>query len=122
MTETTDNLEQMCETDQKMDQKQMDDMSDFLSRQPYKVVVIYSGWSLSTIEDKLWNFGSNTDFGMCRVDRYKGEETNRTICLMKKSFYDKLVNMGYNKRKYGEDFCCSEYKLREHNFPKLGIK
>ena len=86
----------------------------------YKVVVIYSGWPLSTIKTKLYDFGTSSDFGMFRVDRYKGEETNRTICLMTTNFFDTLMNNGYSKRRYGEDFCCSEYKLREHNFPKDG--
>ena len=86
----------------------------------YKVVVIYSGWPLSSIKDKLYEFGTGSDFGMFRVDRYKGEETNRTICLMTVNFFDSLMRSGYSKRKYGEDFCCSEYKLRDHNFPKDG--
>lgn len=145
MTETTEKMEQMCYSDQNSDCTEdcsgqctvdecsvqegsneqvqglkMEDVAGFLSNREYKVAVIYSGWSLSTIEDKLYNYGSSSDFGMCRVDRYKGEETNRTICLMKTSFYEKLMSAGYNKRKYGEDFCCTEYKLREHNFPKFG--
>lgn len=90
------------------------------SNLPYKVVVIYSGWSLSSIEDKLYHYGTDTDFGMCRVDRYKSEETNRTICLMRTEFFRHLMDAGYSKRKYGEDFSCTEYTLRPHNFPKEG--
>lgn len=86
----------------------------------YKVAVIYSSWSIQSITDKLSEYGSSDDFAMLRVDRHKGEETNRTICLMDSDFFDSMISSGYDRRKYGEDFSMTEYQIRDHNYPKEG--
>ena len=86
---------------------------------PCKVVMIYSNWSLASIEEKLYEYTAD-EFSMCRVVRFKGEETDRTLCLMRVTLLNRLIDEGFDRRRRELDFSCAELRLGVYNFPKSG--
>lgn len=88
------------------------------SPKSYKLAVIYSNWALPAIADFI-NSESETGYGPMKIDRNKGMETNRTLCLFTENLFNSMMNK-YGKRDQNLDFVMSEYKLRDHNFPRQG--
>lgn len=84
----------------------------------YVVAIIFSRWNLDTVYDFIMDHASESEFvGPLRIDRNKGQETDRTICIMSASLYDTLKE-SYPRRTYSCDFSITEYELRKYNHPK----
>ena len=97
--------------------------TDTETLQTYAAVVVFSGWRLEYIvkflEEEL---GAQEDqIGLMRIDRTKGEETNRTIMLVKRSLFDDAVAKGFDKHQRDQDFKMTEYEIRDHNKPREGF-
>lgn len=95
-------------------------MEQNMEEKEYKLVLIYSRWSLSEIQsffEKLEEFPLE-EIGPMTIIKRKGKETKRTLCLMKNRAYYELLNRGYDKKKYDIDFFMSEYKLSNYDYPK----
>lgn len=86
----------------------------------FPLYIVYSSWSLSRIEELFDDYDQHDGIGPMRIDRFRGEETNRTICLLKPELYQNLVAAGFTQRRYNFDFSIAEFKLREHNYPREG--
>ena len=99
-------------------------MSDSENTQtPYAVVIVFSGWRLDQIcsfmEEEL--DAREEQIGLIRIDRTKGEETNRTIMLIERSLLEDAVAKGYDKFQRKLDFKISEYEIRDYNKPREGF-
>ena len=88
------------------------------SQKSYKLAVIYSNWAVPTITDFI-SAESETGYGPMKIDRNKGNETNRTLCVLTDKLFNAMMSK-YGRRDQNLDFVMSEYKLREHNFPRQG--
>lgn len=88
----------------------------------YTVGVIFSRWPLGDIcaflEDEL--AAQREQIGVMRIDRFKGQETNRTIVLLEKSLFNFAEKKRSEWQRQRVDFKLTEYELRPHNFPKEG--
>jgi hypothetical protein len=88
----------------------------------YAVVVVFSKWPLrqlcAFLEDELG--ASQDQIGLMRIDRSKGQETNRTIMLVKRELLTTAEKKGFTEHKKGVDFQMSEYGVREFNKPQKG--
>jgi hypothetical protein len=92
----------------------------------YAVVIIFSGWPLkhlcAFLEDELG--ADQNQIGVMRIDRNRGQETNRTILLIDRTLLDRAQNHpeygDLTKFQKGLDFKITEYELRDHNYPKEG--
>lgn len=81
----------------------------------YPVYIIYSSWSLKEIKAFLNRYGHS----VLRVEWQQQHETNRTIALLSKDTYQKLVDAGYGtKTKGGVDFSVKPYVLSHRDRPK----
>lgn len=84
----------------------------------YVVAIIFSRWNLDTVYEFIVDHASESEFvGPLRIDRNKGKETDRTICIMSSSLYETLKE-SYPRRTYSCDFSITEYQLRNYNYPK----
>jgi len=90
---------------------------------PYVVAVCFSQWTLNQIVGFLEEKASATEdeMGVMRVDRFKGNDTNRTIILMTRELFDRAEKNDLTRRQKGLDFVLDEYELRDGNFPKEGF-
>lgn len=92
----------------------------------FVVAMIFSNWTLS----KILNFFEDylecekTDIGTSKIERFKDRRTgefrdsNRTLILLKKSFYHKALAAGLDLPQPNLDFRISEYMLKDKNFPE----
>lgn len=97
------------------------------------VCMIYSQLSLKELEELFQHFGDNgSEHGPLRIVRAKDDsghwrDTNRTIILVSKRLYDRLMDEGLYKsvRSPGRpvyDFRIVPYEIRDNNLPKEGMK
>ena len=85
----------------------------------YPIFMVYSSWSIADLDKFIRSFGDEDDiFGPIRVDRYKGKETDRTVCIFSENVYRNMLDHGYGKRRKNEDFAIERYVLRPHSYPK----
>jgi len=89
---------------------------------PYAVVVVFSRWQLrklcSYLEDELG--ATKEHIGVMRIDRSKGQETNRTVMLLDRGVLDEAKRKGLTEQQKGLDFRMVEYEIREHDKPEEG--
>lgn len=86
------------------------------------VCVIYSGMCLSAIREFLLTFGPTDKVGTMRINYDRdGFETDRTICVLDQTIFDKAVAAGFDKRKTGIDFSVAAYRLGDRNYPREGF-
>ena len=81
------------------------------------IYIIYSNWSIEKITQFLDNIQSN-GIGLLKIlYDSNGNETNRTIAVIKEELYNQLVTMGYNTFSYSVDFKIKKYSLGSYLLP-----
>jgi len=81
------------------------------------IYIIYSNWSIEKINQFLDNIIPDC-VGLLKIlYDSNGNETNKTISVVKEELYDRLVTMGHNTFSYELDFKIKKYKLGEFLLP-----
>ena len=99
------------------------DVAEVQTQIDFPVYMIYSRWSLNTLDEFLINYGGA---GFLRIVFGKEDkETDRTIAILTKNTYDSLCDAGYgeNKREdrsYGQGFRVTPFLLNENSYPGEG--
>ena len=105
-------------------QTKQNEMTDTqtIEKTSYAVALVFSGWPLAKLcmflEDELG--ATQEQIGVMRIDRVRGQETNRTIMLLDRLLLDRALESGFTGSQRGLDFKMNEYEIREHNLPKDG--
>ncbi len=88
-------------------------------KKTYPVFIVHSSWPITEIDKFNRLYGEEGDFfGPIRIDRFKGEETSRTVCIFSENVYQRMLADGYGDRKNGKDFVIERYRLRDFNYPR----
>lgn len=81
------------------------------------IYIIYSNWSIEKISQFLDTIQPGC-VGLLKIlHDNNGNETNKTITVIKENLYDKLVDMGHNTFSYELDFKIKKYKLGDFLLP-----
>ena len=94
-----------------------------INKSDYVVVMVFSRWSLRKICDYLAEKvdAKEDQIGLIRIDRGRdGNESNRTIILLKHELFERCKSYGYTESQRDIDFRISVYEVKEHNLPKEG--
>lgn len=78
--------------------------------------MIYSGWSLASIQEYLQQYGG-AKYLRIIYDFRTSKDTNRTLAVLDEEVYGLLVCNGVDKRPGGKDFSISRYILRDSQLP-----
>ena len=92
------------------------------------VAIIFSNWELSKIYNFFYDYleAHPEDVGICKIERFRDKRTrlmrdsNRTLILLKRSIYEKAINMELNLHQNDMDFRIDEYSLKDKVYPSEG--
>lgn len=98
-----------------------------MSNVPAKLYYVYSTWKINDIIEFIRQFfpDYNKEFfdkliGPTRIEYYRRQVTERTLCLFRPEIYQRLHKEGFHQRMFSYDFRIQPYEIRDTNKPEPG--